>query len=380
MKRNLLTLVAVVTLATLSSHPAYSADGSPSWFGDAQTTFLFNTDTTQTAGASPNLYQFRYGYHIGVYGDFDWLDYLVELGSAQSVNDPRVVLTPAAPAVALSRAKITLHVVDTLFLDFGRFDNPLAFKGWDFVWDNDYKTTGLAQRIEVGNFFANAVEHFATLSVAGAQTSVAGGSHLGTSAIALLGANIGYNWEFSDGFMVLVSGEIFNIVSNTQAGLNASLNWDVREGYPFVVWVGGYLPLSNTAGTGKTLTASVKAQYGDLSMDDSYMLSVSGTYIGANSYLSPVGGIVLPANVARWGVTAAGLAIPASERLSRTAAVLLAAGSATAGSAINVGLDAFYRFYSWFELGLEADFGFSSGTTLTDTSFIHAELVARTEF
>ena len=372
MSNRLLSLVAVLALAVMLSPSAYSKGAKhkgsgPSWMGDADTTLLFNTDAGQTA-TSPNNIQARYAYHLGVWGDYDWLDYMVELGSNASASDPHTVfgMGPAVPGLALSRAKMTVHVMDTLFLDFGRFDNPLAVEGWNFFWDPDYKTTGWGQRVEVGNFFLNVVEHLHTTSIGSA--TVALGSNFGGGATILFGGNMGYTWEWTDSLTALTTLNVFDVNSNTQVGANVSLNWENKEGYPVMLGVGGYLPVG-TKGAGTTLAGLLRLQYGDLSVDDSYMLAWSLAYIGDDSFIQssgPVAGADFPS-------------VWANERLTRVSGALLTGGALTS-TVIDVGIDAFYRFHSWFELGLLLDYGTSSKTTLADTSFIYAELVARTKF
>jgi hypothetical protein len=365
MKRILMTLVVGLWLSTVSA-PAYSA--GPSWMGDATGSFLYN-DKNATGTAALN--QFRYSYHLGVWGDYDWVDYLVELGSGASVNDSRVTLLNGAGTVpvALSRAKMTMHIMDVLFIDFGRFDNPVAVDGWDFLWDNDFKTTGLGQRVEVGNFFLNAVQHFHGLSTGNADIAV--GSSTGAGAAILFGGNLGYTFELSDGFSLLASGDAFKMSGNTQVGANFLMNFDNSEGYPIIMGLGGYIPIQDTDNAGTTLSGLFKLQYGDLSIDDGYMIAMSVGYWGDDSYINAAGTVT----------GGDSLSVFANERLTRTSGVLLPGVAAAAkATVINVGIDVWYRFHSWFKMGIEADYGTSSSTGLTNTSFMHAELVAATEF
>jgi hypothetical protein len=386
-------LVGAALLVTMVALPkTFAGDGSPGIYGDVGQRLQVRTH----AGAS----QFSHdlAYMVGLKGSFDWLSYQVAMNNNGGLTNSNwaavttfnggaagaVPFTRPGLAVALARANFTVNVLDTLWLDFGIFDNPLTHGWYEFRWDRDKAVYGAAQRLEVGDFFADAVWHWHSTNLA-TTSGMAAGSILSNLSHIMIAADMGYTFDFTDTFSMMLQGEYIYQYDRHEVGGNLMFDIGMSEGYPLLIWVSGYLPINKAAlDRNWNVAGAFRIQYGDLSMDDSWMVAFNAAIWGQSSFI---------ANQLGWKVNAAAPNSTAatvganwsSWRLTQANAIIAGAtGGNLKGStaALNFGGDFWYRFASWFQLGAEVDFAtlMSAVRTNNTSTSLYAALIGRAVF
>ena len=399
--------VAALLMLWVGLPSAFAGDGTPQVYGDIALRPQVRTNSGVT------LNRVDLAYNVGIHGEFDWLSYNVAFNNnggrtndnwSQLVNTftgaaaaPSLIFANMPIAVRLARASFTINVLDVLFLGFGILDNPKARAWYEFRWDRDKAVYGAAQRLEIGNFFGHAVWHAETNN-APVVGGVAPGSVISNGSYLMIAVDLGYNFELTDRFALQFEGEYIFEYDRHEVGLNVMLDIAGREGYPVLVWASGYLPVNKSAADGFfNFAGALRIQYGDLSLDETFALAVSGAVWGQGSFVNTeagwagpaanpnVGGGALGPNWSNWRYTQASLMFGNLGGLVAQAVGPGAGGPALKPGSyiISLGFDAWYRFASWFHFGVEVDYAFVANTLASTgpagQSF-YAALIGRTVF